>query len=136
MCLDDLSRDLDRFFRRLLLRSSSELERDRFRRFRFDDLGGDRDRELLELRRERFDFFDDLRLLLREDEERCLSSLSLPSESSESADRRRPRDGVRLLSPPREDDPAGVSGVEGAAAAAAAADTTVGLALARMSFLR
>ena len=133
MCLDDLSRDLDRFFRRLLLRSSSELERDRFRRFRFDDLGGDRDRELLELRRERFDFFD-LRLL-REEEERCLSSLSLPSESSESADRRRPRDGVRLLSP-REDDPAGVSGVEGAAAAAAAADTTVGLALARMSFLR
>ena len=131
--MDDLSRDLDRFFRRLLLRSSSELERDRFRRFRFDDLGGDRDRELLELRRERFDFFDDLRLL-REEEERCLSSLSLPSESSESADRRRPRDGVRLLSP-REDD-AGVSGVEGAAAAAAAADTTVGLALARMSFLR
>ena len=89
---------------------------------------------LLELRlRDRFDFFDDLRLL-REDEERYLSSLSssAPSESSsESADRRRLREGVRLC----EVD-AGVSGVEGAAAAAAAAETTVGLALARMSFLR
>ena len=137
MCFEDLSRDLDLFFRRLLLlRSSSELDRDRFRRFLLDDDfggGGDRDRELLELRlRDRFDFFDDLRLL-REDEERYLSSLSSSSSesSSESADRRRLREGVRLC----EDD-AGVSGVEGAAAAAAAAETTVGLALARMSFLR
>ena len=130
LCFDDLSRDLDLFFRRLLLRSSSELDRDRFRRFLLEDLGGDRDRELLELRRDRFDFFD-LRLL-REDEERCLSSLSSsPSESSSVSDRRRLREGVRLF----EDD-AGVSGVEGVTAAAAAADTTVGLALARMSFLR
>ena len=69
MCFDDLSRDLDLFFRRLLLlRSSSELDRDRLRRFFLDDDGGgDRDRELLELRRDRFDFF--LRLL-REEEER------------------------------------------------------------------
>ena len=128
LCFDDLSRDLDLFFRRLLqLRSSSELDRDRFRRFRLDDFGGDRDRELLELRRDRFDFFDDLRLL-REEEERYLSSLSSPSESSSESDRRRLREGVRL-----ED--TGVSGVVGAAAAAAA-ETTVGLALARMSFLR
>ena len=71
LCFADLSLDRDRdlFFRRLLLRSSSELDRDRFRRFFFfdDGGGGDRDRELLELRRDRFDFF--LRLL-REDEER------------------------------------------------------------------
>ena len=72
LCFADrsLDRDRDLFFRRLLLRSSSELDRDRFRRFFFFDDGGgggDRDRELLELRRDRFDFF--LRLL-RADEER------------------------------------------------------------------
>ena len=50
LCFDDLSRDLDLFFRRLLLRSSSELDRDRFRRFLLDDFGGgDRDRELKEV---------------------------------------------------------------------------------------